>query len=593
MYINQSESSIKAAQSYVISASFKGILRLSPNNYNTIYENNPVQLTVEQDNSISTSYTDAIVLDDNAIPSDPKEDEFGNRYLATPDIRYRMIIGSDSDGYLVPFRVSDEDLEFDKLGVIGIAETGKLTIYSTCNEAEKYAFKLGNTIMPSLPNKLPSSRGIIRELIGDYKSTDVGRQDARLSGKSYPEDFDEVQIKITENGDKSYVLIGAPDKDGNRVFSYKRTQQFIRDSIMEAMLSIQSVPTGSIHWLPVTFEQYKHLVNTNKCYPNRYFGKTFTGDDDDNVITDPIIRDYLLCDGRKYNTYEFPELAKILYGEKITFWDSDGVMREHINGKWNELDRKSKEEMKEAPSYFRVPDLRNKFISYVAATGSNDPLDGQPVQVQNYKNAGNNLTGTYTPDNSPRNPSGNNDDEKHFHFLAYASYTAYNVTGENDRSMYGFKPYDFNENLGDNGTDMRVWYLSNTAGDTYEEGTPGAFGYGFGACGDRRRMPSDKSCILAHAYASVPNGGHDKHKISPTYGKTSPSKIIYTVPEQIETTYKITRYETYEEYNQLESGIQIALYINDKESTATPQIDSRHGHENAPKHYTFLPLIKI
>jgi hypothetical protein len=36
--------------------------------------------------------------------------------------------------------------------------------------------------------------------------------------------------------------------------------------------------------------------------------------------TDPLIRDFLLCDGRKYLTKDFPELAKTLWGEKVTVW---------------------------------------------------------------------------------------------------------------------------------------------------------------------------------------------------------------------------------------------------------------------------------
>ena len=68
MFIFEDEdSAYKMEQSYVISASYKGILRLSPNNYNTIYENNPVELTVAEDQALSFSYSDAIVFDKEAI----------------------------------------------------------------------------------------------------------------------------------------------------------------------------------------------------------------------------------------------------------------------------------------------------------------------------------------------------------------------------------------------------------------------------------------------------------------------------------------------------------------------------------------------
>ena len=116
MYISSSDSNIKMEQSYVISASFNGILRLSPNSYNTIYEVNPIELSAEQDSSISASYSDAIVFDDSAIVGGATEEQ--GVLKTNADIRYRMIIGSDSDGYLVGFRLSDEDVEFDNLGVI-------------------------------------------------------------------------------------------------------------------------------------------------------------------------------------------------------------------------------------------------------------------------------------------------------------------------------------------------------------------------------------------------------------------------------------------------------------------------------------------
>ena len=93
---------------------------------------------------------------------------------------------------------------------------------------------------------------------------------------------------------------------------------------MEALLSIQSVPTGSIHWFPVTYEQYCSMISGVKQYPNEYNTST-------TAPSDPLIRDYLLCDGRKYKTTEFPELAKILINEKITYWDDKWEMCNETN----------------------------------------------------------------------------------------------------------------------------------------------------------------------------------------------------------------------------------------------------------------------
>lgn len=189
MYISPNKNKNKLEQSYVISASFKGILRLSPNNYNTIYENNPVELTAAQDESMSSSYSDAIVFDNDALSSTK----------TNADITQRMIIGSDSDGYLVDFRLSSMDVEFDNLGVIGITKTNDLTIYSDARASEKEAFILGNTVMPSLANKLQSSRADLLKVLNPNYPDEI---------TDYPENYDEIQIDIKGEGDKSYLLHG-------------------------------------------------------------------------------------------------------------------------------------------------------------------------------------------------------------------------------------------------------------------------------------------------------------------------------------------------------------------------------------------------
>lgn len=110
MYISPKESKHKIEQSYVISSSFKGILRLSPNNTNTTFEKNDIQLSIE-DNLTQINYSDAIKFSEGVKNSTQIE--------ATID--KRMIVVSDSDGYVVNFRFSENDIEFDNLGVIGIA----------------------------------------------------------------------------------------------------------------------------------------------------------------------------------------------------------------------------------------------------------------------------------------------------------------------------------------------------------------------------------------------------------------------------------------------------------------------------------------
>ena len=97
-----------------------------------------------------------------------------------------MIIVSESDGYMVSFRMSDYDIEFDNLGVIGITKTGKLTIYSDDDYDNYAALRIGNTLMPSVPNNLDSNRTRLNTLLA-------------LQGyeKTLTEQYDEVKIDIT------------------------------------------------------------------------------------------------------------------------------------------------------------------------------------------------------------------------------------------------------------------------------------------------------------------------------------------------------------------------------------------------------------
>lgn len=568
MYISPANNKNKIEQSYVISASFKGILRLSPNNYNTIYENNPIELTAEQDASISSSYSDAIVFENEAL----------DNTKTNADITQRFIIGSDSDGYLVNFRFSDKALEFNNLGVIGITKTKELIIYSNARSSDKQALTLGSTIMPSLPNELTSSRTELINLLSNGKllnDEELGGNNEDYKGK-YPENFDEIQIDITGDGDKSYLLHGTISPDGQRTFEYKRSQQFIRDVIMETLLSIQSVPTGSIHWFPVTYEQYESLVNKGHQYPNHYFKKNGTNDTDNPA--DPLIRDYLLCDGRKYKSSDFPELAKILYKENINYWDYKGNINEHTNGSSTTQGQEVK-----IDTYFRVPDLRTKFISYVYAPSVLNSLDEEAYNTHSHKNDDWNITGVYTPDNSPKYPSGQTGE--HFHFLAYGTYNGYNIKGALDNDFYKFKGYQHNQPIGN---EARIWYLSTTAGGRSRTGSvahqPGGYSYGFGCSGNRRRDQSSVDAITACAFVSAPKGGYKSHQQTPTVGLTSESQMIYEIPVANSDTYKITEYESWNDYQPLEKGISF---------NNTNEYKTRYGYENAPKFYAFLPLIRI
>jgi hypothetical protein len=62
MYVTKSDSNTKIESSYVISSSYKGIVRLSPNNHTTVNERIIAQLSPQDEATLGTTYTDAIVF---------------------------------------------------------------------------------------------------------------------------------------------------------------------------------------------------------------------------------------------------------------------------------------------------------------------------------------------------------------------------------------------------------------------------------------------------------------------------------------------------------------------------------------------------
>jgi hypothetical protein len=191
-----------------------------------------------------------------------------------------MIIASESSGYFVNFRISDRDVEFDNLGIIGMAETEHLVLFSRELNFNN-AFRLNGKRMPTLS----STNG--------------------LGSITIDKTYDFKQVNINGTGDYSEILYKNPTSAGVD-YHYKKTQRFISDIVKEALLSLQTIPTGSIHYVPVTLEQYKELCgdlipNTNLPY-----------DANGNPLADPLVRDFLLCDGRSYRNIDFPELAKVL-----------------------------------------------------------------------------------------------------------------------------------------------------------------------------------------------------------------------------------------------------------------------------------------
>jgi hypothetical protein len=113
------------------------------------------QLSLNDEASLGTTYTDAIVFEDEALKSTKTD----------ADITRRMIIGSDSDGYLVNFRIGIDDVEFDNLGVIGMAEAHRMEIFTKKQSNNDEILKLNESLMPALAQSSETSSPLDEDLI--------------------------------------------------------------------------------------------------------------------------------------------------------------------------------------------------------------------------------------------------------------------------------------------------------------------------------------------------------------------------------------------------------------------------------------------
>lgn len=586
MYISKTNSSSKIQASYPIASSYKGILRLSPNNHSTVNQKNQVQLSLSDEKALGTTYTDAIIFDDEALKS----------IKTDADISRRLIIGSDSDGYLVNFRIGLEDIQFDNLGIIGTLQSNDgVYIYSKLSSTQPQLV-LDNTIMPSTANG--QNPIFVEDKVEDIK--------------------DMKKVVVKGKGDNS-TLAYSITKDKKRIFKHKLTSLFVKQLIMEALLGLQTIPTGSIHWLPVTYAQYQHLMNNTGDDPATYANKTdFTDDNGEKTQYDPILRDFLLCDGREYDNYRYPELAKILWGQKVVHWVdqkikdyNDNYIGFYPQQYTNDYTTKKK---------FRVPDLRHMFIA-----SSQIPYTSKLINdtEDDYKGEEKNITGTYTPDNLPRGSKAGSEQDNHFHFIAYgtngmfyesksqewadislqghpnvevAVKAEYNneflTTSNSDSDSKSLKKTRLRMNTNNTKNDVTgIMYLQNhpiyrntkfSNGTTQQNGSNG-FGYG--------KFSPQRSCewknlrtnysIPAVMYLSMPGLGEDAHRkdLLPLFdrlsmGFNSSSQFLSVDNPESNNVY----------------GAEKNYLKGQKYAEFSPEI---YGHESTAKYYTMLPLIKI
>ena len=529
----------RSAKSYQISASFQGIVRLSPNNHNTYREDSTYSISVQDELSGSALYSDAIKFDSDA----------NSAIKSNSDITRRMIIASESTGFFVNFRISDKDVQFDNLGVIGITQTNHLTLFSTDNTETNSSFLLNGKRMPTRSSSTPNIP------ITDDNSLLI--------------QFDQNEIKITQEGDGSQIIYTDIDTKGEQFFKYKNTQRFIRDAILQALLSLQTIPTGSVHFVPLTIDQYKALCSAQ--LPN----KELSFDNNSINITDPIVRDFLLCDGRRYKNIDFPELAKVLWKQNIQCWKEP-----QIGGYLYPVENNSpyddicaEQNNYEDSKTFRVPDLRHMYIGAVQAKGM-DTLTCN--EVQNHRSHYKAFTGKYITDCLPVYTEKYKPDT-HKHFIAYGTYNQ--SLAEDDFKFHsndveGCIAVDRDTNRVKPLTSAKIglYYLTNHPFAMEINTNGGCRGSGFGRraaqmycvgrCGPYH---TGVDSIPAFMWSSIPMATQNKPKTQQTQAYRT----------QIASMGGI-------------SSIQMmSVYKNENDN------DTLHGHENAPKSVYMIPLIKI
>ena len=323
------EDSTGAESAHFISNSYAGILRLSPNSSGTL-------------KNINSSITSTSEIKDYI-----NYDDVIGEYL-----KRQYITVSASDGSMVDMAISDIGVEYNTLYVRGaIAVT---PIYST--DAPYSALTIGI-------NNTDNIGGLY---INGYKMPSI------YNNKISSEDKDESKFSNKFNAydssslDKAYILLNASDED-NR-YEFFRASQIVDTFVKEALLKLKSLPTGSIHFIPLTIEQYKALGDKDNWRHNS------------KDSTDSLIRDFLICDGKTYNNVDYPELAKILYKEPVG----------------NDKDTNTYKDSKT----FKVPDLRGMFIQSAV-----------PLFKPDKEYDANTGVGTNTSSSFPFNA------DKHYHFV--------------------------------------------------------------------------------------------------------------------------------------------------------------------------------
>lgn len=308
MYGNiKNENDALIEKSYPINQSYSGILRISPNSTATLLnKNNSISITDEIKDYVNYSDHVSFALESGFVPV------------------------STSDGVSLDMNIGNRGVEYNNLYVMGTVRTPSITVYM--KDINDSSFTLGTLNMPYKPNTVRTQA--VNDGTPIFK--EVGDGDS-------PEEREKFL-------DETYILVNTAT-GGKSDFAFKSARTLIKEFIDETLLKLATLPSGSIHWIPVNIKEYNRLMEIS--------AKNNGGHNLSAKANIPLIRDFLLCDGSCYRNEDFPELAKILYKESITYWES--------SGKKNTIQVETAAHIESAAGEkcFRVPDMRTMFMQYV------------------------------------------------------------------------------------------------------------------------------------------------------------------------------------------------------------------------------------
>lgn len=556
------KSALGLEESYFISSSYAGILRLSPNSSSTLLDlDNAITLTEEL------------------------EDYFHYEDDVTTALNNQFVTVSTSDGVLLDMSIRNDAIQFNNLYVLGALKTPNLVVYQN----ENNTFNIGGI---NMPNKHLDK--------GDYTTnipSDYSIDDGTVIGEALSDKLDDYYFLINTSED------GEPTK-----FEFENVRTLIKKFTDEALAELNSLPTGSIHWIPVNIKEYETLLK--KSDANKH--------NSDDLDANTLIRDFLLCDGSRYRSKDFPELAKILNGERVVYWNYES----------NDAMVPFAETNENKENTFRVPDLRSMFIKYIVPDKIDTTKDddyfinegrGKKKEDGSWDLGICNRVGSWEMDSAKNQEIIiDNQLDKHYHFIVLDNNTA----KQSNTKRFTDNKFTFTTAI--NGTDEWNWdkynsgakplakYGSTARHDNYN-GVRGSGTEYNGENLNRTHGCDTRNCTgidcnsdngpVSYIYPpSYGGGGSYCHGAgftcgyvlsigtSKVYKKTGTIDLSNFVGQ---TSWALSREVPYanmvdwENYNSNSKSI-----YQQKETYIKPEKD-RYQKENSPEFYACLPLIKI